>query len=759
MALEKIRFPIALVWVVVVLFLTWSLYKAPPGIKTDLVELFLKANGNDSLSKYVPKLLAENSNKIIFVVQAKTLEQVLDASAHLKESILRDKDSNLGLIEPDEVLNEMLVRNKAQIYEMIGGTELSQLSGARPIEKLKGNILSKLSSPIGSYFSRFLEFDPLLLLPDTLLRLREGVPGEFSSEGMVTHSEGNVVLTFFAERIGQNLSDEGERKAFAAISKAIADVGRQFATVEIKWTGFFKFAYYTKQLIEKEIKFFSQASTIAIVLIVFWFFRTLRPIFLTTVSVLVGILFGFTFVGIFGNSIHMLTIGFGSCLVGACVDYALHYLTELALSEDTSSEEVVMGVFNPITIGACTTIISFLSLILTGFLGLQELAIFAIGSVFGSYLTVFSLFPVFSPQFLRSKSELALKATKIQALSILVFRSKMFGTLFIASVLVLLLVGFSRLRFNDDVRLLQPQNKDLISEVSWMQERNKISIPSANLILTEKLNIKTRTNLIKFLKHQKDEGSLSGYLDSGPLVRSQLERRESMQRVVDFVSSEHANIAKMFDEVGIGSDISRNFFKQVESKDNAHLEDSSDSLGIVLYGLKDRVAFTDKLAQLDLGEESGIVFYDQVTEVSKMFERYRDASILYIILAYLGILVLLMIFYSKRDSLRAFASSFLGGLMSIAMLGLLGVPVNFFSILALVIVLGLGIDYTVFLLEKRSGGQSAKLSVLLSVITTTITFGLFSFSSAPMLQGMAIVVSFGVVFSYLSANYFITRVP
>ena len=70
------------------------------------------------------------------------------------------------------------------------------------------------------------------------------------------------------------------------------------------------------------------------------------------------------------------------------------------------------------------------------------------------------------------------------------------------------------------------------------------------------------------------------------------------------------------------------------------------------------------------------------------------------------------------------------------------------------IVLGLGIDYSIFLLRDHGDydNSSSMFSVFLSMLSTVITFGFFSFSSTPLLQSLAAVISLGVIFSFLLAN-------
>ncbi|HET6586260.1 MAG TPA: hypothetical protein VFG67_00640, partial [Oleiagrimonas sp.] len=83
--------------------------------------------------------------------------------------------------------------------------------------------------------------------------------------------------------------------------------------------------------------------------------------------------------------------------------------------------------------------------------------------------------------------------------------------------------------------------------------------------------------------------------------------------------------------------------------------------------------------------------------------------------------------------------------------GWLGEPVNVFVVVALILILGLGRDYAVFLREVGARERSPALAVTLSATTTLLSFGLLSLSRIPALHAFGLATLIGIFASYLLA--------
>jgi len=88
----------------------------------------------------------------------------------------------------------------------------------------------------------------------------------------------------------------------------------------------------------------------------------------------------------------------------------------------------------------------------------------------------------------------------------------------------------------------------------------------------------------------------------------------------------------------------------------------------------------------------------------------------------------------------------LGIAAALALTGYTGAPFTLFGVMALMLVLGVGVNYAIFLVEGRGREGPAFVAVLLSAATTVLSFGLLAFSGTPALAqfGRTLVAGIGV---------------
>ena len=101
------------------------------------------------------------------------------------------------------------------------------------------------------------------------------------------------------------------------------------------------------------------------------------------------------------------------------------------------------------------------------------------------------------------------------------------------------------------------------------------------------------------------------------------------------------------------------------------------------------------------------------------------------------------------------APTALASIVTLALLGSVGAGLQLFHVLALMLLLGIGVDYGIFL-QEHSGGQDAVawLSVALSAMNTLLSFGLLSLSKTPALQAFGLTMLIGTVTVCLAVPYF-----
>jgi hypothetical protein len=155
----------------------------------------------------------------------------------------------------------------------------------------------------------------------------------------------------------------------------------------------------------------------------------------------------------------------------------------------------------------------------------------------------------------------------------------------------------------------------------------------------------------------------------------------------------------------------------------------------------------------------GVTVLNQADTISSALMRYREMATTYTSLVYIVVFLLLIWRYGASHAVWILVPPTLGGGAALAALALCGIPINVFSVFALLVLIGLSIDYAIFCAEDAATAAYTNFAVLLSAITTAISFGLLSFSSTPALRSFGVVLSVGVIVAALVAPVATRPVP
>ena len=146
-----------------------------------------------------------------------------------------------------------------------------------------------------------------------------------------------------------------------------------------------------------------------------------------------------------------------------------------------------------------------------------------------------------------------------------------------------------------------------------------------------------------------------------------------------------------------------------------------------------------------------VQWVDKVGEISGVLGSYRRYMGWAAVGAYLAIFALLFWRY-RAAAWRVLLPPALASIATLAMLGLLALPLQLFHILALMLILGLGVDYGIFLREEPDRrDRYAWLAVGLSAVSALLAFGLLALSQTPPLHAFGLTMLIGMASVWLIA--------
>ena len=165
----------------------------------------------------------------------------------------------------------------------------------------------------------------------------------------------------------------------------------------------------------------------------------------------------------------------------------------------------------------------------------------------------------------------------------------------------------------------------------------------------------------------------------------------------------------------------------------------------------DRSAKADAALQKAAASVPGTVWVDRRADLNHLFSGVR--TMIEALLA--ASLALIFAIYAWRYGLKRAAGIIVPCILSvacgIAALGWAGLPVNIFSLFALVLVLGIGIDYSLFFGNFQKEADSTLFAVFTAMATTMISLGILVFSGTAAISNFGLVLAAGVFTAFLAS--------
>lgn len=641
--------------------------------------------------------------------------------------------------------------------------------------RLGQDALRALYTPSGWLRLRPFAQDPLNLYGDFLAQLLPLAGNVQLQDGLLVAptASGPYVLVS-AETADTPFSLAGTAKLEQAIAGAIAAVEREQPGADVLCSGVVRFAAAASARGTAEVATFGTVSLTAIVLLVLATFRGPRPLLLTLLSLGVGSLAALTACHFLFGRLHLLTLVFGSTLTGVGVDYSIHYFSDQFRHRGTwDPRETLRHVGPAVTVGMLATACGYVALLLLPFPGLRQMATFTIVGIFGACATVLLAHPFLANRTPASHQPAALGiARRLGALGAeRLLRVPPGAALAIAAAVAAF--GVWRLEFVDDVRALQATPDWLKAEDARVREVLGGG-QDTRFFLVEGRDAEVALQAEERLRERLDalvaDGRLAGYQAVSRALPSLARQRETHALLAQHVYAQGGVLERTLAGIGYApAEVARRraafaaeprllapeawLASQASGPLRAQwLAEVSGPLGrgtatvVSLAGVRDLAALQALDAELD-----AVQFVDRVARISELMRRFRELAGAGLLAAFALIAGALALRYGPAAGLRLMIAPVGGAALALATLGLLGVPANLFNVLALLLVLGMGVDYAVFMREGHAARANVIMAILLAGLMTLLSFGLLAFSTTPFIRSLGLTVMLGVSFTFVLA--------
>lgn len=624
-------------------------------------------------------------------------------------------------------------------------------------------VLSQIYSPFSGVSISELNYDPLLLIRAMVLE-------QLANNSQFSMNNGWVTVTddrnkqWILIRATIDSSNQGmiEKKALVESLRMHEEALMDFdSTAILLKKGSVYYADFAIKTAEKDITTIGIASMLGVILVFFWMFRSVQAIGVIMLALIIGLLAGTVVVLMVYGEIHIITIVMSTSIIGVAIDYALLFLTARMLEGGKYSPmETLQQTQKPLLGALVSTLLAYCVLLFAPFAGLTQLAIFTMSGLIAVFLTIICWFPIIA-KIKERKLEKTLRLTD-NLLKKLEFSSA-YRKFFPAIIFVISIVGLMQLTHNDDIGHLQSLPSELVADDHKMNEILKQSSTTQVLMVTGKTLEQTLENLERTypLLDQWIERKIIKSYQAFPFLS--VDQQSQNIKLLDQVSLELQNI---YDEQGIATQIKTQSFEIISAREwqesplsegwRLLLEILPNGESAIIVSLGTVLDFETLMREIKAQEN--LYWIDRKAEVSDLFSKYRYSMEWLLATAVLLIMVLFMLFKGLWQGLMMSIPVILSVLFPLGVMGFLGISLNLFNVLALILVVGMSIDYVLFFSSSQDTSRHvALLTIVMAALISELTFGLLAMSGTNAIAGFGLMLLLGILTALLLSPLALNR--
>ncbi|MDQ3287644.1 MAG: MMPL family transporter [Pseudomonadota bacterium] len=765
------RLGLALLWLLALLVAGWwiaprlqlsgDLRKFMPSAQTPAQKLLIDELGEGPGSRLLLISLAGDDPRVL-AAQSSALAGALASQPHF-ELVANGDDAGL------EAIPERL---RPYRYLLSPTLDDNDFDAAYLGDELAARV-QDLGSPAAALIEPLLPSDPTL---ETLKLAEAWEPANAPQRlhGVWFDRAGREAL-LVAQTESAGFDPRAQQAALEAVQAAFAQA-RGDSSSELTITGPGAFSVEIGRRTEREASTIGAVGGAVFVLLLWLAYRSWKAPLLAALPLASAGLAGLAAVALWFDGVHGITLAFGVTLIGVAQDYPIHLFSHQR--PGLSPWASVRALWPTLATGVASTCIAYVTFIVSGVEGLQQLAAFTIVGLATAALATRFVLPALIDPAPRDTADSPRIARWGAALDRWPRpRARWFLLLGVAALAVALLAPGSF--WQNDLSKLTPVPADALARDAKLRDelgapdvRYLISIDGADVDTVLRTSEALRPALLRL----QASGALTGfdmaahYLPSAATQRlrqARLPATPQLQASLDAAVADSPFRSDAFD--AFIEDAA--FAKQAPPLTTRDLHGTplAASVGGLLLqrdghatALVSLSGLNDPAAVASAAQAQGAQLLDLKQASESLVAAYR-VRVLWA-LAMAAVLLAATVWFALRVParvLRVLAPMALTTLLVLAVLRGFGVELTLFHLVALILAAGLGLDYSLFF--DHAGDDPADQrrtlhAVLVCSVTTLLVFSLLAMSSIPVLRAIGATVALGVAFNFVLA-LLIVRAP
>ncbi len=630
--------------------------------------------------------------------------------------------------------------------------------------------LAQMASPFGALSRSIMTRDPTGEFLAVVRQFDSGAaPG--LRHGVWFSGDGKRAF-LIAQTRAPGFDSERQEQAMAAVRKALALENPQVNAI---LTGPGVFAAESRRLIRTDAERLSMLSALVILAMLVFVYRSALAVVLVAIPVAFGLLIGVLVVNTVFGSVHAITLGFAATLIGEAVDYPSYLLLNGAAGEVARNSARRLRV--TLALAVLSTVVSALALTLSSFKGLAQLGVLTMVGVLVAGLATQYLIP-----WLLGDRVLSFRRLNIPTADFLE-RARWPGIVaaFTVAAAAAWLLHLHPVWWQRDLAGISPVPPAL--RVQDADLRREMGAPDVSIFLasrggSQEAALRAAENMLPVLQRWKQEKLIRSFDSPArylPPLDVQLERLHMLPAQPEL----ERNLAQALKGLLFRPDVFQPFVDEVgaaratppitlASYMGSPLGARLSALVVELDG--QWLVLTPLGGVLDAGKlrqellaiaESNSHVVDLKQTSATMVDGFRHAALTQA--AWAAALILILLVAGLRSPKRALQVALPAGaalILTVALLVILGEQLSVFHLVALLLVLGIGLNYALFferVSEDVDERPRIRLSLAVCSTSTIITFGFLALSSTPVLHAIGATVSIGAVLALIMSALWARR--